>query len=111
MPKNNRIVVDLAKVQWANYYYRNQHGETRPIKPYDPTVYGQKVSHTERAMWHPDYPQELAIDRAKRLGLIDVWTPELKLKLTASEYLIYTGAKASSIYKEWNARIFGKRKK
>lgn len=110
MPKNNRIVVDLSKVQWSHFYYRNQHGQVTQLLPKSKTVYGAELVVGELAFYHPDYPFETTSMRALRLGIVDNWIPELKLKLTASEYLIYTGDKAVAIHKEWSARIFGKKK-
>lgn len=108
--KNNRIVVDLSKVQWAAFYYRNQSGQLSAKLPAF-SVHGRHIDKDEMAFYHPTYPVETMRARAIRLGIKDVWTPELKLKLTASEFLIYTGEKAKSIYKEFCAKQFKKTKK
>ncbi len=100
---NNRIVVRLDSVQYALYGYRNQYGgfSHKPPKysvrgvPYDPNAPAYPA-------WEGYTMQELA----SKLKIRDVWTPYLILKLTANCKLVYTGAKAISINKEWNRRQF-----
>jgi hypothetical protein len=111
MRKDNKIVVDLNKVQWARFYYRNQYGQTKDRLPTYYSVRLAIVNDHERVLWHPDRPIESTFDAAKRLDILDIWQPEITLKLTANEYLIYTGAKAISINECWNAKVFGKGKK
>ena len=106
--KDNRIVVDLKKVQFARYYYRNQYGDVANLIPAQITYRGVVVDYQEIACWLPDYPCETVQTRRLRRGYInDVWTPELLLKLSANHCLIYTGPKATSIYKTWSALIYG----
>lgn len=109
MKHNNRIIVDLNKVQWATFFYRNQHGQIRTNIPSNVTVRGESVT-LSLAYSHPDYPGETEIERARRLGITDVWTPVLRLKLQANECLEYTGSKAFSLREAWNAKIFGGKK-
>lgn len=106
MTKNNRIVVDLNKVQYALFGYRNQHGNWSSTKiaysvrgvPYDPQ---------EKCFW-----TNLSMDEYATIhNLKDYWQPELKLKVIANCMLIYTGDKAVSIYKEWCSRLFKRKEK
>lgn len=106
MTQNNRIVVDLNKVQYALFGYRNQHGNWSSTKiaysvrgvPYDPQEECYRI--------------DMCMDEYAILGnLKDKWQPELKLKVTANCILIYTGDKAVSIYKEWCSRIFKRKEK
>lgn len=106
---NNRVVVDLRKVQYAWLYWENQWRNVCAIKPKTPSVYGVKIPPNEYAHFHTDYPNETCIERARRLDILDKWHPVLKLQLTANHRLTYTGNKALSIWKEWNSRIFGKK--
>lgn len=99
----NRIVVDLNKVQFGKFYYRNQHGQTSELKPkfsvhgctHNPTDYayipGEKVTLKEHA---------------DKLGITDVWTPECKFQFSANHSVVYKGDKAKSMWKEWSRRIF-----
>ena len=65
----------------------------------------------ELAVHHNSYPGETNIARLKRLGMIDVWIPVTRLQFANTHSLEYHGAKALSIWKEWCARQFNKKKK
>jgi len=92
--KDNRIVVDLKKVQFARFYYTNNRGVIRNTLPSTPTANNYALT----GVWE--------LFRAGIIGLIDDWRPEVILKLTANHTLTYTGDKAKSIWKEWNRRIY-----
>jgi hypothetical protein len=106
--KDNRIVVDLSKVQWARYGYRNQHGNWRDLLLVQPTVNNQYFAASDKLFMSDNQPITL-IDYARDHKLLDIWTPELRLKVTANCILTYTGDKATSLWKEWNRRIFKKK--
>src|SRR6476469_322548 len=108
--RNNRIVVDLNKVQHAVLNWVNQWGNQKAKKPTFLTVRGEAFDITGLAKPHPLFPGETMGERAVRIGILDVWTPVLHLKLQANNYLIYTGDKALSMNAAWNAKIFGKKK-
>lgn len=110
MINNNRLIVDLSKVQYANFYYTNQYGVRRVVRPTTATVRGEYINDKGFALFHPDYPKETCIDRAVRLGIVDRWIPTCLLKLQANCCLIYTGDKAISIYKAFCERQFNKPK-
>lgn len=106
--KDNRIIVDLKKCQFAVFYYRNQYGTVQYNKPKPKTYFGKDISPIEKALFHPTYPDETLLERFHRRGVKpDVWTPELLLKLSANHCLIYIGEKAVSIYKKWCEMIYG----
>jgi len=104
----NRIVVDLNKVQYAYFFYKNQCGIIRHTKPHN-TVNGSPVSDDVYAPEVNDWPRESMLARAKRRKLLDIWTPNLVLILQANKSLTYTNKKAQSIYKEWCAKIYKKK--
>lgn len=105
--RDNRIVVDLGKCQFARFYYRNQHGCIANKKAPWPTYGGKIVDEHEQALFHPDFPGETMLERLKRRGVLpDIWVPEALFKVSAYCCLIYTGEKASSLYKAWCERIF-----
>lgn len=110
--RDNRIILDLSKCQYARFYYRNQHGDTRNILPAPQymSVRGCDIEKTASSFPHPDYPYESMYDRAKRLGLLEHWTPEVFFKVTANAGVIFTGDKAMSMYAAWNEKIFNKHK-
>jgi len=109
--RDNRIVLDLAKVQWARFYYRNQHGQTRDTKPNKDHFTCNEVIYKKDAnvyaAFHPDYPCESMWERALRLDMVDKWTPEVFFKVTANAGIIFTGEKAISTYALWQSKIYG----
>lgn len=108
MWKDNRIVLNLSKVTFGRFYYRNQWGQLTDVLPPKEiiTVHGVKFAANE-SMYGST---ERAIDAAKRLGMLDVWIPEVKFQLTANHQIVYTGDKAKSLWKEYCRRIFNKKK-
>jgi hypothetical protein len=104
---NNSIVVDLNKVQFASFYYRNQYGNVRKLKPRKMTVHGALVSPFDTHV-----TEKIPMTKyAEKYQLVDVWMPVLRLQLTANHSLKYTGKKAISIWKEWQRRIFKRKDK
>jgi len=108
--RDNLIVVDLKKVQWARFYYRNQSGVTINDNPSGLTYWrGSLVDLNDIALVVDAYPNETIGERLKRRGEhLDTWYPELYLKLTANAALIYTGKKAISIWAKWREIIYGR---
>lgn len=101
MVQDNYKVVDLNKVLYASYAYKNQYGDVRRIKPKF-SVHGSVMD--------PDLKMsngETAFEQATRRELIDIWTPVCVLQLQSKHSLTYTGKKAKSIWHEWNRRIYG----
>ncbi len=111
MKRDNRIIVDINKCQWARFFYRNQYGQTSNIKPHWHTVRNEIFTVNELALHHPLYAGETMLERAKRLKLVDRWVPEIIFKLTAHECITYTGQKAVDMDKAWKAKIFKKKGK
>lgn len=108
MKTNNRTVFNKRHVQYADYYYRNQYGGV------------SSVAHKHSHRGQPYLPDSIAFgwsktmeQQALRLNIKDIWTPEcrLTLTLTANKSLVFTGDKATSIWKDWCAGIFGKEKR
>ena len=73
-------------------------------------IRGQPIGD-EPAMPHELYPGETMLERARRLDLIDRWQPVVYVKQPCNHGLLYEGRCALEIWKAWNARVFGKRKK
>lgn len=104
----NKTVLDLAKVQHATLWWGNGQ-EKRHHKPDCPTYHGMPVPDGLAAPIK-DYPGETMLERAIRRNLLDVWTPIVCFQLTANHKIVYTGEKALSMWKAWNARIYGEKK-
>lgn len=107
MKMNNRIVVDLNKVQYAWYGYRNQHNQKIPVKP---------ISHTVNGLTFTCDDMHISgicsmLEYAKQNNLLDVWEPYVEFQIQANHRLTYTGDKAVSMWKAWNEKIFNKKKK
>lgn len=110
MRTNNKIVIDLGKVQYGSFWYVNQEGRIAYYKPPKPTVRARMIDTREPASYHPDYPGETMYERAIRLDLWDSWQPVCSFQLTANHSITYTGKKAVAMWAAWNERIFNKKK-
>ncbi len=113
--KNNRIVLDLNKCQYAWRSWVTACGNyKRAEKPTGPTVHGQEFDVQSVAF--PYIPSsfflndETMLERAKRVGILDTWIPCVTFQLTANHRLTYTGDKAEAMWKAWCERIFYKGK-
>ena len=62
------------------------------------------------AAYHHDYPLETALERARRLDIIDHWLPNLYIRMQGGVRLTFTGDRAISIWEAYKAREFNKSK-
>lgn len=107
---NPQRTIDLKKVQWCDYYWINGKGDTRRTKPQFDTVNDSPVSNV--AIAYPllqESPHETMLERAKRLGILDVWKPVCRIHITANRCLTYTGEKATKFWQAYNAHIYKKK--
>ena len=107
---HDRIVCALPKAIWADLFWDNSRGSVRDHQPRHPTVYGEIVGN-DLAGALPQFPLETMVDRARRRGLLDFWTPVFMVQFAASQTLRYTGTKALALDEAWRAMQFGKKKK
>lgn len=107
----NKTILDLRKVQHGTLWWVNQHGEHLSYCPGYTTWHCKEISDVEKALFHPDYPDESMLKRAKRLGYTDVWKLVVYFQLTANHRITYTDDKASDMWKAWNAYVFAKNKR
>ena len=104
--KDNRVVFDINKVQFARFFYRNQYGQTVDTLPPQETVRAMQFNPDDKC-----FMSDLTlIEYAEAAKLLDVWVPEVHLKITANCRLVFTGDKAKSIWKEWCRKQFNKHK-
>lgn len=104
-------IVDINKCQHATLYYQNQ-WEQRLLKlPKTITVRANTIGEHDKCYTSVDGVMVLinALQLAKELKLIDVWIPHCKFQLTANHSITYTGDKALSLWKAWQAKIFKKK--
>lgn len=104
----NRIVINLNKVAYAKFFWRNQWGDTSPKKPTTLTVHLSPFDIHERAPFNPKFPDESMYGRAMRLGMLDIWMPVIRFRCSAADVVEFTGQKALALNKTWNAKIYGK---
>lgn len=106
---NNHLVVDLNKVAYAVFFWRNQHSETNRLKPRHPTAHCSRVYEEDYAWpYSMEYPAETAIERARRLEVLDKWIPVVRLRLACADVVEFTGKKAVEVWKAWKYKIYGK---
>ena len=107
--RNNHLVIDLNKVAYAWFYWRNQFNEVLRKKPIGPTVH--------RTPFDPDEKISLSgvilsrLEHARLLGIQDRWTPVVRFRMCCADVLEFTGDKAQSLWKAWNEKQFKKKKK
>ena len=104
MRTTNKTVLDLSKVQHGTYFWINQYGNQRQYPPEPDSVYGT-VLPTSYAAYHPDFPGETVIERARRLDLLDKWKPVVSFQLTANHTITYTGEKATLMWNMYCERL------
>ena len=120
--KNNRIVVDLNKVQYAWKSWITLCGNyKRQFKPTEPTVHGQEfdcdapsirlVKVIGKDGIHFDNLECTLLERASHLKILDEWIPCVTFQITANHRLTYTGEKAEALWSAWNEKIFNKKGK
>lgn len=95
---SNQTILSFDKVQHASYFYRNQYGHERRLKP-----------------THTYLNQTIHNPPPNKVGVLDRWHEVVSFQLTANHTIEYTREKAVSMWAAWKARIFGqltnKRKK
>ena len=110
--------IDLRKVQFAKFGWRNGAGLIVKKRPRKPTVAGHVVTDAlnfdivkkSGLSLIAASSGESQLAYAKRKGLLDVWTPIVRFQFAANHSAAYTGDRAKALWREWQARIFGKKK-
>src|ERR1035437_2783658 len=106
---DNEKVLDLAKVSWCKFYWSKDDDTIhRKHKPKHLTWFGKLI---DKLIWaypyEQDFPQETLYERIIRLEQQDIWIPVCICQVSYGKTLRYTGDKALSIWKTWNAKIYG----
>lgn len=104
------LTFDITKVRWATFYYCNQEGVKRIFKP-DLTVNGIHFNPNEYS--YPldrNFPNETLLERARRLDLLDRWTPTIVFTFTKYDTISIKGKRAVKLKQVWDAYIFRKNK-
>lgn len=106
---NTQLTIDLNSVSYVSYYYLNQHGNAKRIKPRKPSVRGMLLSD-EMCPAVNDIPRESVFDRATRLGIIDKWKPVCIYQFRNNHSMRFEHDLAIKRKKQYDEHIFNKRK-
>lgn len=99
--------IDFNKIQWAEYWYENQFGESARTRLMSPSVHGVMLGEPNAyALPHPDYPHETVIERARRLGILDKWTAVCQFIITANRTLTFRGDDATKKWRAYNKHVY-----
>ena len=113
LPTHVQLAFDWRKVIMVRYWYRNQDNScTKSHLPHTPTMHGDEVSKTSPyfdPVWGNTGCSEYKI--AKIRGLLDTWVPVCHITFQAHHSLTLQGQRARNAWREWNRRLYGKRKK
>jgi len=66
---STQLTIDLKAVAYCRFFWKNDKGNTRRIKPRKPTVFGVEVGD-ELAIPRPGQPQETMLQEATRLYVL-----------------------------------------
>lgn len=81
------------KVAYFKFFYENQEGLRVKHKPEFPSARGVRLDNIQ-AFPHVDYPNETLLERARRLDILDAWTPVCVVQMCNSHSITYCGAEA-----------------
>ena len=104
---SSQLTLDFRSVAYAKFFYVNQFGETAKHKPRVPTLHCKKIpeGYAFPLLW--EYPSETNLERVRRLGLCDEFTPHCILQLRNNHSLSFVGFKANQMFSAYNAHIYG----
>lgn len=109
--RNNNLVIDLNKCAYAWFYWRNQFNEVLRKKPLGPTVHGFPFDPTELIQLPVIDKPITRLEHAKRLNILDTWTPVVRFRMCCADVLEFTGPRAQALWKAWNEKQFKKKTK
>jgi hypothetical protein len=98
-----QTVINFRSVQYAKFGYRNQDGDFRTTKPKFVTVHNSYIDADTKL-----FGGDNALVKAQARGLIDIWTPWLRLVFTANKHLVFKGERAVKTFAAFRAVTFKK---
>lgn len=112
---NNKVVIDLKKVQHGRQYWKDQWNNSRGYPPEKEAlyIYGMKQGNPDQAAFPvvENHSKETLRQRAKRCNAESQWVVHVAFELAANHRVVFSGTKAALMWKAWNAYIFAKRDK
>lgn len=110
MPRMS-MTIDIKKARYASFGFVNQEGNISSHQHKMPTVNGSTFMENDYA--YPldhNYPNETRIERARRLDILDRWTPIVIFIFTKYDRVEFRGERAKSLWQAYNAFMFSKQK-
>lgn len=98
--------INLKAVKECIFFYRNQDGDTSKHKPLFNTVHSIDIDHNTTVVPLMEYPHETAIERARRLDILDKWVAICILKFTKYHTVEYKGTKATTMHQAYRKLIY-----
>lgn len=108
--------IDVTTILRAHFYYRNSENNChRETLPEHPTIHGTEMPDMDKepAPFNHDYPGETLLEKARRLDLLDTWTPVLLCRRKTKhsyETVTFEGELAEKMWSGYRAWRFGKTK-
>lgn len=106
---NTQLTIDLNSVSYISFYYLSQFGSVRRTKPKLPSARGVGFKPDEYAPAHTKYPKETMLERATRLGCLDVWTPVCIYQFRNNHSIRFSGEAAIKRKNQYNEHIYNKK--
>lgn len=103
---NPQRTIDLCAVAYIEFFWRNQFGEERRTKPRYPTRHGARIPDEYAFPYLTDYPCETLLERCRRIGVVDEWTPVCIYQFRNNHSLRFEGKKAIDKKNTYNKHIY-----
>ena len=110
-----QLTIDLNSVSHAEFFYVQQDGlkiKTLSMIPQGCSAHGSIFNGAEYA-WPYDikYPSETKCERARRLGVLDVWQPVCVYQFRNNHSKTFKGTTAKKRWAQYNEHIFNRKRK
>lgn len=105
-----KTLLNLRKVAYVELWFVNQTGTRISENPTQPTVGGMPIPAGVYAMPLCEYPSETMLERARRLEILDRWTPVARFHYTKYDSVTFQGEKALKLHRAFASIIYNKNK-
>jgi len=106
-----QLTIDLNAVSHMRFFYRQQEGIERRTKLLQ-SVHGENLKDKDDFAFPylMEYPGETRIERARRMGILDIWTAVCVYQFRNNHSIEFTGQQAIKKRNAYNYHIYGKSK-
>lgn len=104
--------IEPSLILHARFYYRNsENNYHRDSLPLNPTIHGTEMVDMDKeyAPFNMDYPHETLLEKARRLDILDTWTPVLVCKCKGRESYTFEGELAKEMWSEYRKWRYSKK--